>query len=160
MQPMSIQDHTRIIGEHQGYIGLPLRDVLLNDSVTGPDTPAMQSAWEATDAERAAIASGAPIILTVVGTAHPPVMLETGALVGESPSERHNRLAGLIVRMIVGGSVDGPEALLLTESVLVGIALSTIKMGGDEAVLDLVFKHARERLAEARLRDAKTEGSA
>lgn len=73
-----IQGCTRVIGKSQGYYGLPLRDVLLNDTVTGPQTAAMQSAWFPTPDELVAIAAGAPIILTVVGSAHPPVMLGTG----------------------------------------------------------------------------------
>lgn len=76
MDIIVIDGCTRIIGESQGYLGLPLRDIVQNDSVTGPDTPAMQSAWRPTPAELAAMAAGAPVILTVVGNVHPPVMLE------------------------------------------------------------------------------------
>lgn len=77
MQIIKIDGCTRTIGESQGYIGLPLRDVTLNDSVTGPNSPAMQSAWLPTPEELAAIVAGAPIILTVMGKGHPPVMLAT-----------------------------------------------------------------------------------
>ncbi len=73
-----IQGCTRIIGRAQGYYGLPLRDIVINDSVTGPNTPAMETAWLPTPDEIAAIAAGAPIILRVVGTGHPPVMIYTG----------------------------------------------------------------------------------
>jgi hypothetical protein len=34
------------------------------------------SRWEPTPEERAAIAAGAPVVLTIVGGAHPPVRLE------------------------------------------------------------------------------------
>lgn len=95
-----IADATRVLGQSQGYIGLPLRDlhglempatpctdaafmrdVEINCKVNGPGTRAMETAWEPTPAEIAAIVSGAPIVLRVLGTAHPPVML----YVGEEP---------------------------------------------------------------------------
>lgn len=73
-----IQGTTRVIGKSQGYYGLPLRDIIINDTVTGPETPAMETAWFPTPEELAALQAGAPIILRVVGTGHPPVMLYTG----------------------------------------------------------------------------------
>lgn len=73
-----IEGATRVIGKSQGYISLPLRDVLTNCTVNGPDTPAMETAWFPTPAELAAINAGAPIILRILGTAHPPVYIDTG----------------------------------------------------------------------------------
>jgi len=78
MQIGMIQGHTRILGKSQGYLGLPLRDVTINSTVTGEGTPAMETAWLPTPDEIAAINAGAPIILSVVGTAHPPVMIGVG----------------------------------------------------------------------------------
>lgn len=78
MQIGHIQGCTRTLGKSQGYLGLPLRDIVINDTVTGPNTPAMETAWFPTPDEIAAINSGAPVILRVVGTGHPPVMLLTG----------------------------------------------------------------------------------
>lgn len=83
MQIGRIDGCTRVLGKSQGYLGLPLRDVTLNDAVNGPETPAMQTAWLPTPAEIAAINAGAPIILTVLGVSHPPVMIGTG----EAPDE-------------------------------------------------------------------------
>ncbi|QIO64829.1 hypothetical protein [Rhizobium leguminosarum] len=83
MQIGMIEGHTRIIGKSQGYRGLPLRDVATNDTVNGPDTPAMETAWIPDPDEIAAIVAGAPIILRILGTAHPPVMI----FVGEVPSD-------------------------------------------------------------------------
>jgi hypothetical protein len=80
-----IRGCTRVIGKSQGYYGLPLRDVLLNDTVTGPETPAMQTVWMPTPDELAALNAGAPIMLTVVGTGHPPVMIGVGELPEEEP---------------------------------------------------------------------------
>jgi hypothetical protein len=76
----------------------------------------------------------------------------------------HNDQVGKIVTGIVkpvlsaGGSTT--DVMILTESVLVGVALACIKFGGDEKVLDLMFGRAKERLAEIRLSEIKTEGCA
>lgn len=69
--------------------------------------------------------------------------------------ELHNRLAGQIVISIVkpvseaGGTTS--DVMVLTESVLVGVALACIRLGGDDTVLDVMFDHAKARLAELRL---------
>lgn len=75
-----IQGCTRVLGKSQGYYGLPVRDEVQNDAVTGPDTPVMVTAWFPTPDELAALNAGAPVHLKVVGTAHPPVMLTTGEI--------------------------------------------------------------------------------
>jgi hypothetical protein len=76
MEIVNIEGATRTIGESQGYISLPLRDVLVNCTVGGEGTPAMQSAWQPSADEVAMLLRGGVIVLTVLGTAHPPVMLE------------------------------------------------------------------------------------
>jgi hypothetical protein len=73
-----IQGWTRELGKCQGYLGLPLRDTLVTCTVGGTGTPAMETAWLPTPDEIARINAGAPIILRVISTAHPPVMLEVG----------------------------------------------------------------------------------
>lgn len=78
MQIGMIQGHTRIIGKSQGYLGLPLRDINVDDTVNGPGTPAMETAWIPDPAEIAAIVAGAPIILRILGSGHPPVMIYVG----------------------------------------------------------------------------------
>ena len=55
-----------------------------------------------------------------------------------------------------GGIID---VMVLTESVLVGVALVCIKFGRDNTVLDVMFEAAKNRLAEIRLRDIPTGGS-
>lgn len=70
-----INGATRVIGKSQGYLGLPLRDIVISDSVNGPGTPAMESAWEPTPNELMAIKNGRSVILRTLGTIHPPVML-------------------------------------------------------------------------------------
>ncbi len=76
----------------------------------------------------------------------------------------HNELAGQIVAQIVRGPIAAggttADVLVLAESVLVGVALATIKLGGDDKVLDVIFERARARLAELRLKDIPTAGSA
>lgn len=69
---------TRTIGKSQGYLGLPIRDELINCTVNGPETPAMVTAWIPTPEEIARIVAGAPVHLRILGTLHPPVMLEVG----------------------------------------------------------------------------------
>ena len=69
----SILGCTRRLGKAQGYLGLPIRDVVFADG-----SPAMQSSWQPTPAEVAAIAAGAPLILSVLGAAHPPVLIAVG----------------------------------------------------------------------------------
>lgn len=81
MQIGRIEGTTRVLGQSQGYLGLPVRDELIECEVDGPLTPAMTTAWLPTQEEIDAIAAGAPILLRVLGTAHPPVML----MVGQAP---------------------------------------------------------------------------
>lgn len=69
---------TRVLGRSQGYIGLAVRDEQVNCTVNGPHTPTMVTAWEPTPQELAALNAGAPVLLHVVGTAHPPVRVEVG----------------------------------------------------------------------------------
>ncbi|MBB3937685.1 hypothetical protein [Aureimonas phyllosphaerae] len=73
-----IEGETRCIGRSQGYLGLSIRDVTIDCAVNGPETPAMITAWEPTPAELARLNAGASVHLRILGTGHPPVMLEVG----------------------------------------------------------------------------------
>lgn len=79
-------------------------------------------------------------------------------------SELHNQLAGKIVGDIVrpilatGGTYT--DVMVLTESVLLGVALMCIKLGGDNIVPDTMFERAKSRLTEIRLTDIKPAGEA
>ncbi len=84
MQIGRIEGATRVIGQRQGYLGLPLRDEKIDCAVNGPDTPAMVTAWIPTPEELAALNAGAAIHLRILGTAHPPVMLSVGQPPGAS----------------------------------------------------------------------------
>ncbi|HEY0120560.1 MAG TPA: hypothetical protein VGC14_02165 [Rhizobium sp.] len=83
MQIAMIEGATRIIGKSQGYLGLPLRDELINCSVDGEGTPCMVTAWQPSPDELARLNAGASVHLRILGTAHPPVMVG----VGEPPIE-------------------------------------------------------------------------
>jgi len=75
----------------------------------------------------------------------------------------HNEMAGELVKAIVKPIINGggtiPQVMVLTESVLVGVALACIRLGGDEKVLDTMVDAAKNRLAEIRLKDIETKGN-
>lgn len=83
MQIGMVTGATRVLGKSQGYMGLPVRDEQINCKVGGEGTPCMTTAWLPTPKEIEAIKAGAPIHVRLVGTKHPPIMVE----VGEVPSE-------------------------------------------------------------------------
>jgi len=83
MQIGRVQGTTRVLGKSQGYMGLPLRDEMINCTVGGEGTPAMVTAWLPTPKELEALNAGAPVHVRIIGTAHPPIMVE----VGEVPNE-------------------------------------------------------------------------
>lgn len=81
---------------------------------------------------------------------------------GDVKTELHNKLAGevvaSIVRPILGGGGATEDVMVLTESVLVGVALVCIKLGGDNLVLEVMFERAKRRLAELRLTEIEPAG--
>lgn len=76
-----IKGATRVIGRSQGYLGLPIRDEAIDCPVNGGGTPSMVTAWFPTPRELEALNAGAPVHVRLLGTAHPPIMVE----VGEAP---------------------------------------------------------------------------
>jgi hypothetical protein len=78
MQIGRIKGTTRVLGKSQGYMGLPLRDDTINCTVNGPNTPCMTTAWHPTPKEIEALNAGAPVHVRIVGTGHPPIMVEVG----------------------------------------------------------------------------------
>jgi len=74
-----IENCTRVLGKSQGFFGLPIRDEVIVERVCGP-VPCMTTAWEPTPDELALLNAGAKIHLKILGTEHPPVMVEVGAL--------------------------------------------------------------------------------
>lgn len=73
-----ISGATRILGQSQGYLGLPIRDE--NEIVNGDHTPCMTTAWEPTPDELVRLNAGASVYLRVLGVAHPPVTIEVGEI--------------------------------------------------------------------------------
>lgn len=66
-----IEGATRLLGKDQPeYITLPIRDEATEFGNV------MKSAWFPTPAEIELIKAGQPVILSICGNAHPPVMLE------------------------------------------------------------------------------------
>jgi len=63
---------TVIAGKRQGYLGLAINYGQTEDAnFPGHIFPTMTTAWQPTDAERAAIAAGANIVVQLLGT--PPI---------------------------------------------------------------------------------------
>ena len=84
MQVGAIEGATRVVGQSQGYLGLPIRDELINCSVNGPGTPAMITAWLPTPAELAALNAGAAIHVRILGNTPPPMNVMVGPIPGEA----------------------------------------------------------------------------
>jgi hypothetical protein len=78
-----IEGATRICGKAQGYLGLPLRDEVIDDKVNGEGTPAMVTAWTPTPEELAALNAGACVHVRILGSVPPPMMV----LVGPAPEQ-------------------------------------------------------------------------
>lgn len=99
MEIAIIDGATRTIGASQGYIGLPLRDVILDEAVNGPSTSAMQSAWSPSQAELASLIAGGKVILTVLGRQHPPVLMaveeRAGRHASSAPKGTHAKILDL-----------------------------------------------------------------
>ncbi|AVX04331.1 hypothetical protein MXMO3_01806 [Maritalea myrionectae] len=72
-----VRDATRVLGKSQGYLGLPVRDEIVNDGTAGMCT-SMVTAWYPSVEELKALVNGAPVHLRVLGAAHPPVKIEVG----------------------------------------------------------------------------------
>lgn len=79
MQIGRISGATRVVGKGQGYLGLPVRDDVINCTVNGPNTPEMVTAWLPTPDELAALNAGAAIHVHIIGTAHPPIIVDVGS---------------------------------------------------------------------------------
>lgn len=65
----------RVCGKSQGYLGLPVRDVIIMDKATGVPTPAMETAWTPTPDELERLNKGANIIVRILGSVPPPMLV-------------------------------------------------------------------------------------
>jgi len=75
MEIKKIKGYTRILGEDQGYLALPIKDDFTTCAVNGDETSVMYSAWIPSKEEINNVMKGCPIILSVIGNSHPPVMI-------------------------------------------------------------------------------------
>lgn len=75
-----IEGCTRVLGQEQGFLGLPLRDEERDCVIAGQThrCRVMVTAWEPTPDELERIKVGATVYLTVMGIGHPPVSLDVG----------------------------------------------------------------------------------
>ncbi|ACS41623.1 hypothetical protein [Methylorubrum extorquens] len=75
-----ISGTTRVLGKAQGYSGLPVKDEPIDMAFDGgvERVNMMVTAWEPTPDELARLNAGAPILLHILGEAHPPVRMEVG----------------------------------------------------------------------------------
>ncbi len=63
-----------VAGKSQGYQGLPLKGVM-EETPYGP-CHAMQSLWHPSPEDLRNLLAGGGVVLTVLGTSHPPVRVE------------------------------------------------------------------------------------
>lgn len=73
MKSMTLINRTRRLDEDEEtpYNSLDICDQLLPDG-----TPAMCSLWKPSEGELELLKAGRPVRLTILGVAHPPVMVE------------------------------------------------------------------------------------
>lgn len=81
-----IKGATRVCGKAQGYLGLPVRDMVIIDKATGQETPAMHTAWTPTPDELDRLNKGANIIVSCLGTIPVPMMLTVDTEVPAQPT--------------------------------------------------------------------------
>lgn len=62
-----INGATRVLGKSQGYIGLPVRDEVIDGQHQ------MTTAWEPTPSELEALNNGSSVHVTILGNSHPPI---------------------------------------------------------------------------------------
>jgi hypothetical protein len=72
-----IEGATRVLGKSQGYIGLPVRDEIVETE--GGAYRQIVSAWLPTPEEVEAIVAGAPILLTQLCVTPPPMLMGVGS---------------------------------------------------------------------------------
>lgn len=77
MMAKMIDGMTRILGKAQGFLGLPVRDEVVEHA--GERYAVMVTAWEPTPAELEALNSGAFVEITMFGVGHPPILVGVGS---------------------------------------------------------------------------------
>lgn len=72
---------TRVLGKSQGYLGLPVRDELIEVEGHG-QMPSVLSVWQPTPAELAALNAGASIHVRLMTSSVPPMLVSVGKVPG------------------------------------------------------------------------------
>lgn len=65
-----IEGCTRVCGQSQGYLGLPIRDEQIIDNASGEVVNMMHTAWEPTPDEIEKLRNGAKVIVSIIGMCH------------------------------------------------------------------------------------------
>lgn len=123
MQIGRIPGHTRIVGKLQGYLGMPIRDELINDSVNGAGTPSMLTAWLPMPNELTALELGGAIYVRILGNVHPPMMLAVGEAPQPAPAselEHAIRFADRVLNRISADPDDDVAVLARTFLQIIG----------------------------------------
>lgn len=75
MEIQKVPGCTRVVGESQGYQGLPLRDEIVFCHALQQIVPQMVTHWKPTPEELAALNAGCVIKVEIHGQVPPPMML-------------------------------------------------------------------------------------
>lgn len=102
--------------------------------------PFMESLWEPTPDELAALTLGEKVILRIQGSGHPVVSVGATAPAAETAdltrAKRHNALAPTLITRLLTECPDEAEALVVVESLLFGL-MSHFRPQPDQAMLVL-----------------------
>lgn len=72
-----IERATRICGKSQGFLGLPIRDEMVDDKAGGICN-SMITAWTPTPEELERLKAGANVHVRILGTMPPPMLVDVG----------------------------------------------------------------------------------
>jgi hypothetical protein len=78
MEIARIEGATRVLGQSQGYRGLPVRDEPYWDPAQKVPVMSMVTAWTPSHEELMKLIQGANIHVRILGKDHYPIMLEVG----------------------------------------------------------------------------------
>ncbi len=78
MQIKKIKGFDMILGESQGYSGLPVRITKTFDPVSQRTVIQLETEWKPSTEELALLNQGKSIIVSLYSPVHPPIMLTVG----------------------------------------------------------------------------------
>lgn len=83
-----ISGATRVLGKSQGYLGLPVRDETIEEARLGPGIHSMVTAWIPNPDELQRLINGAAVHVRILGSVHPPIMVDVGPEPTEGGEEK------------------------------------------------------------------------